>query len=183
MRLSFFFISELVLIYSSKLRNWMGPSQYIQGSSPTPLDSFGFSSVGGNFYVFAGWDQNNGSNYRIITFTIYLALLSNVILVCLVFYCCLAHLQPSSTSCTKLILRIWLGCISRPTQYLAHLQALVMPSAPHRTLGTFIFSVAFQLGSQTLTGQASTFLNCSGEMIFSKNLILCNCSCVLGSSQ
>ena len=74
--LSIFFLSELVLIYSSKLRKWMGPSLYTQGSPPTPLDSFGFSSVGGKFYAFGGWDNDNGSNYRITTFTKYLVLLS-----------------------------------------------------------------------------------------------------------
>ena len=155
---SLFLVSEVVLIYSSKLRNWMGPSVYTQGSPPMPLDSFGFSSVGGKFYAFGGWDSDNGSNYRIPTFAIYVVLLSKVISFWISFYCNLAHLQPSWTSYIKLILRIWLGCTSRLAQYLAHLQALAMPSAPHRTLRFFTYSVAFQLGSQTLTGQASSFL-------------------------
>ena len=57
---TFFIVAVLSVVESAKQRSWLGPSQYTQGSPPVPLDSFGFSSVGGKLYVFGGWDTNNG---------------------------------------------------------------------------------------------------------------------------
>lgn len=35
-------------------RSWLGPAQLIQGSPPTPRDSFGFTSVSGKIFVYGG---------------------------------------------------------------------------------------------------------------------------------
>jgi hypothetical protein len=60
MQIILLLLSGFVAIDSGKQRSWMGPSIYKEGSDLTPLDSFGFASLGGKLYIFGGWDSNNG---------------------------------------------------------------------------------------------------------------------------
>ena len=45
---------------AAKQRSWRGPFIYTEGTPPIPLDSFGFTPLLDKFYVYGGWDTNNG---------------------------------------------------------------------------------------------------------------------------
>lgn len=54
---------------AAKQRKWRGPSLYIEGTPPIALDSFGFAPLLDRFFVYGGWDTNNGEafNYHLIS--------------------------------------------------------------------------------------------------------------------
>lgn len=58
----------ILAVEAGKQRSWLGPSTFIEGSNPIPMDSFGFASLGGKLYVFGGWDSNNGMNDKSFDF-------------------------------------------------------------------------------------------------------------------
>ncbi len=45
----------LTLCEASKLRSWLGPTNFAQGTAPSKRYGHGFAEIDGSFYVFGGF--------------------------------------------------------------------------------------------------------------------------------
>ena len=58
----------LAEIYGAKLRSWLGPTQFVQGSPPLARNHHGLAALNDTLYVFGGYGGGIGTKTTAIYF-------------------------------------------------------------------------------------------------------------------